>query len=376
MANTNMDLLYPEFWAAAFDELDMGEYQLQNLVSRDVEPLVANFGNKVNVPLTPDLSAKDWTPGSTITSTDIAQEEIEVTLNISKAMPINLNGTELTKSAYDLITTYGVAQAKAILETVNEEIYKVMLGSTSFLDATAGIDEDDVVDAGTTLSSNKVSLLNRNFIGSPDVIGALKKQDAFQLVNNSGQDDIMMNGRIMRRMGFDFYENNAIAKYTPVDLVGAINNVAGYAAGTTTMIVDGFDDDANPIRKGDIFTLDADSTSTKQTVLSTTTTTSDTTGITFSPGLAESEVDDGVITFIGSQSAIAFVPSGIAFASRAYAMLPEKTGVNAFVTNVNGLPVRISVWHDAKLGLNVQYDILFGCTLVKSSRVVRVIEDL
>lgn len=376
MANTNMDLLYPEFWASAFDELDMGEYQLQNLVSRNVEPLIANFGNKVNVPLTPDLAAKTWTPGSAITPTDIAQEEIEVTLNISKAMPINLNGTELTKSAYDLITTYGVAQAQAILTTVNEEIYKVMLGSTSFLDATAGIDEDDVVDAGTTLSSNKVSLANRSFIGSPDVIGALKKQDAFQLVNNSGQEDIMLNGRIMRRMGFDFYENNAIAKYTPADLIGAVNNAAGYAAGTTTMIVDGFDDDANPIRKGDIFVLDADSTATKQTVLSTTLTTSDTTGITFSPGLAESEVDDAVITFTGTQSAIAFVSRGVALASRAYAMLPEKTGVNSFITNVQGLPIRISVWHDAKLGLNVQYDILFGCTLVKSSRVVRVIEDL
>jgi len=78
-----MDLLYPEFWAASFDELDIGEYGFQNLVSRDVEPLVANFGTKVNVPIQPDMDAETWTPGSTITADDIAQTEVEVSLDKS-----------------------------------------------------------------------------------------------------------------------------------------------------------------------------------------------------------------------------------------------------------------------------------------------------
>lgn len=379
MANTNMDLLYPEFWATSFDMLDMGEYQLQNLVSRSVENQIANQGTKVNVPLTPDFTAADWTPGNTITPTDISQEEIEVELDTSKSSVITLNGTELTKSGYDLISSYGVSMARAILASVNEEIYKEMIKSTSFIDATAGIDEDDVVDAGSTLSNSRVSRMDRKFVGSPDVIGALKKIDAFQKVNESGTSDIMRDGIIMRRMGFDFFENNAISKYTPADLAGAINNVAGYAVGATTVAVDGFDDDATPIRPGDIITFDSDSTSTKHTVVSTTTTSSDTTGITFSPGLVETLADNDGVTVTATQSALAFASSGLAFAARVYATLPTNTGVQQFVTNVQGLPVRISVWHDGKLGVVVQYDILFGQKIVvpdSGNRIVRIIEDL
>lgn len=376
MANTNMDLLYPEFWAASFDELDIGEYNFQNLVSRDVEPLVANAGNKVNVPLPPDFDAEDWTPGSTITATDIAQTEVEVTLDKSKKKTITLNGTELSKSPYDLIQTYGIPMAKSIMAVVNEEIYKELLSSTNFLDATAGITEDTIINAGTTLSDAEVSRMGRVIVASPSVMGALMKQDAFQYVDRTGTNDVMQDGMIMRRMGFDFFENNAISKYTPADVAGAVNNVAGYSAGDTTVLVDGFDDDANPIRVGDIVTFATDSTSTKHTITSTVTTTSDTTSITFSPGLAEALANDDGVTITPTQSAIAMVPSGLAFAARAYAQLPANTGVQQTIATVNGLPVRISVWHDAKLGVNVQYDILFGSSLVKSERVVRIIEDL
>src|SRR6056297_749486 len=372
--NTGMAYLYPEFWAASFDELDMGEYQFQNLVSRDVEPLVANFGTKVNVPIAPDFDADDWTPGDSISADNITQTEVEVALNKSKSKVINLNGTELTKSGYNLIQEYGVPMAKSILTAVNQEIYKELLSSTNFIDATGGIDEDDVVDAGSTLSEADVSMMDRVMVTSPGVMGALMKQDAFQYVDNSGRQDIMDNGRIMRRMGFDFYVNNAISKYTPADVAGAINLGAGYSAGDTTIVVDTFDDDENPVRVGDIFTIAG--TDTKYTVTATEVTSSDTTSITFYPGLDEDKDDDDVVTITPTQSAIAMVPSGLAFAARAYAQLPSNAGVQQTVANVQGLPVRISVWHDAKLGVNVQYDILFGNSLVKSDRVVRLIEDL
>src|SRR6056297_1071727 len=379
MANTNMDLLYPEFWAASFDELDIGEYGFQNLVSRDVEPLVANFGTKVNVPIQPDMDAETWTPGSTITADDIAQTEVEVSLDKSYKKTINLNGTEMTKSAYDLVQTYGVPMAKSIMKSVNEVIYQELLSSTNFLDATAGIDEDDIIDAGATLTAADVSMMNRVIVASPDVMAALQKQDAFQYVNYSGQSDVMNDGRLMRRMGFDFYVNNAIAKYTPADVAGAINNAGtAYAAGDTTVVVDAFDDDANPIRVGDIVTFADEVGTPKHVITATETTTSDTTSITFSPALSSSAPadNDDVVTITPSQSAIAMVPSGLAFAARAYAQLPSNTGVSQSIVNYNGLPIRISVWHDAKLGVNVQYDILFGASLVKSERVVRLLEDL
>ena len=377
MSNSNIDALYPEFWAAAFDELNVGEYGMQNRVSRKYDGTLGQSGDTVNVPISVDFGdADDWTPGDSISASNITQTTVAVTLDKSKKKTINLTGKELSLSPYDLIQSYGSGMAKSLISTVNKELYKTALGSTYFVDARAGISEDFIADAGTKLSNNEISMMNRVFEGSPDILGACMKLDAFLHVDTTGSDDVMRDGKIARRFGFDFYQNNAFAKYTPADLAGAVNNAAGYAAGATTMTVDGFNDDTNPIRVGDIFVMAADSTSTPHTVTAVTYTSSDTTSITFSPGLVESELDEAVINFVATQSALCYVPSGIALAARPYAVLPEATGVRSSVVTMNGLPIRISVWHDGNLGVKVQYDLLFGTKLIDAKRVVRIVEDM
>lgn len=377
MPNTNMDALYPEFWAAAFDELNVGEYGMQNRVSRRYESQLGQSGDTVNVPISVDFGDADsWTPGDSITASNIAQTTAQVILDKSIKKTINLTGKELSLTPYDLIQSYGSGMAKSLISTVNKELYKTALGSTYFVDARAGISAGFIADAGTKLSNNEISMMDRIFEGSPDILGACMKLDAFQHVSTTGSSDVMRDGKIARRFGFDFYQNNAFAKYTPADLAGAVNNATGYAAGATTMTVDGFDDDTNPLRVGDIFVMAADSTSTPHTITAVTTTSSDTTSITFSPGLVEDEVDNAVINVVATQSALCYVPSGIALAARPYATLPDATGVKSTVVTMNGLPIRISVWHDGNLGVKVQYDLLFGTKLIDAKRVVRIIEDM
>lgn len=372
MSNNNMDFLYPEFWAQSFQSLNMGEYNLQNLISRDFDTQVEKFGTKVNVPLAQDFGdADDFVPGSSIAATAITQEEAEVALNLSKRKTINLTAKELSLSPYDLIQNYGVGMVKSLLLTVNKEIYKEALKAKHFIDACAGISEDFVVSAGTKLSNLEVGQVGRVCVASPDVMGALKKIDAFQAVDNSGQDDIMKDGLITRRMGFNFYENNAIAKYTPADLAGSC---AAADLGATEITVTAFDDDAKPVRAGDKLTI-ADDT-TVYTVTGTTVTAGDTTKIGIYPALAVAIAAAKVVTITPVQSALCFVPSAMALAARSYGVLPEGTGVKSSVSKYNGLPVRFSVWHDGILGLNVQADVLFGTKLVHQNRIVRIIEDL
>jgi len=377
MANTNMDALYPEFWAAAFDELNVGEYGMQNRVSRRYESQLGQSGDTVNVPISVDFGDADsWTPGDSITASNIAQTTAQVILDKSIRKTINLTGKELSLTPYDLIQSYGSGMAKSLFSTVNKEIYKTALGSTYFVDARAGISENFIADAGTKLSNNEISMMDRIFEGSPDILGACMKLDAFQHVDTTGSSDVMRDGKIARRFGFDFYQNNAFAKYTPADTAGAVNNSSGYAAGATTMTVNGFEDATNPLRVGDIFVMAADSTSTPHTITAVTTTSSKTTSITFSPGLVAAESDKATINVVATQSALCYVPSGIALAARPYATLPDATGVKSTVVTMNGLPIRISVWHDGNLGVKVQYDLLFGTKLIDAKRVVRIVEDM
>jgi len=371
-ANTNTDYLYPEFWAQSFQSLNIGEYNLQNLISRDFDAQVASFGTKVNVPLAFDFGdADDFTPGSAIGATSITQEEAEVNLNLSKRKTINLTAKELSLSPYDLIQNYGVGMVKSLLLTVNKEIYKEALKAKYFVDACAGISEDLVADAGTKLSNLEVGTVGRKCVASPDVMGALKKIDAFQAVDNSGMSDIMKDGLITRRFGFDFYENNAISKYTPADVAGAC---ASASLAAVSLVVTGFNDDAAPVRVGDKLTVESDST--VYTVQSTILTTGDTTTIGIYPPLAVAIAASKVVTITPVQSALCFVPSAMALAARSYGVLPEGVGVKSSISNYNGLPVRFSVFHDGILGLNVQADILFGTKLVNQNRIVRIIEDL
>ena len=376
MSNTNMSYLYPEFWAAGFDALDVGQYNLQNFVSRGVESKLANAGDTVNVPIAPDFGiASDWTPGSTITPSAVTQTQAQVILNKSKQIVKGFTDAELSMSAYDLVQNYATSMAKSIMQAVNKDLYLELLKTPYFVDATAGISEDHIADAGTKLSENEVGLIDRRLVGSPGMIGALRKIDVFRDVDTNGTNSVIRDGRITRQYGFDIYENNIISKYTPADVTGAVNNSDGYTKGATTIVVDAFNDDATLIRVGDMFKIADETGAPWHTVISTVVTSGDTTSITFTPPLAGAADNDKVVTVTPTQSLLAFTPGALAFAARAYATAP-KPGAMSSIVNVQGLPVRITTWTDsATLNLNVAYDILYGMTMVNPKRVVRVLED-
>jgi len=377
VTNVNMDYLYPEFWAAGFDELDIGEYNLQNFVNRDTQSLLASFGDTVNVPITPDFGeAADWVPGATITPNNTTQTTAIVTLNKSKQEARGFNDKELSLSKYDLIKSYAAPMAKSILTAVNKSIYIEMMKTQYWIDATGGISEDLVNDAGTKLSENEVGMVNRRLVASPGVIGAMRKIDVFRDYDTNNSTSIIKDGLIVRQLGFDIYSNNIISKYTPADLTGAVNVAANLAPGITSMVVDAFNDDAKPVRTGDLFKFTGQAYAGYYSVVSTLQTAGDTTTIVFTPPLVDATLDNCVITVTPTQSALAFVPSALAFAARAYTST-AKPGVNSSIVDVRGLPVRISTWTDSStLNLNVAMDILYGQTMVNEKRCVRIIEDI
>ncbi len=371
MGNTNQDVLVPEFWANAFDQINKGQWPIQRLVDRnEYENKLGNFGDTVNVPISPTFVAADWTPGNAITTQDVAQTTAQVVLNKSKSVPFALSAKDLSLSPYNLIQSYGVPAAEALLAQLNTDGYLELLKAYYLVDATAGLTESKIIDARTRMVNNKAAM-NRSMIMNPDDWGTLLKLAGFQHVNTSGSEDGMVEGQLSRKFGFNMYETQAISKYTPFDLTGAVNNGAGYSAGAKTMTVNGFNDDAGLIRAGDVFTVAGDTV--QHVVQSTTLTGGDTTSITFEPGLGANVVDTAVVTFIGSKSIVGFTPNAMALAARPYGVLPQQAGVMSTIINYDGIPIRISIFHDGKLGLIVQYDILYGYKLIDPSRVVRVL---
>lgn len=373
MANTNTDALYPEFWFAAFDPLLMGEYGLQNQVSRDTQNLIGRMGDTVNVPITPDMGdANDWTPGDAISPTAITQQTAQVILNKSKSQNFALTGTELALPAYDLIEKYGVSLFKSLLRAVNLDLYMELMKTQYYVDALSSLNEDKIVDAKKQLDLNEVSMDNRILLVGPDDTATLLKLDAFQHSNIAGDSSAIREGMLQRKFGFDIKQNNIISKFTPSDVTGAVNLVAGYSSGVSTIVVDGFADSTRPVRAGDMFTISGESGTPYHFVTSTTKTAGVTTGISFTPALTASIANDDVITVTPSRSLVGFTPDAVAFAARAYPELPAGVGVRSTIGNFMGIPVRVSVFHDGKLGVVVQADILYGSKLVNEKRSVAI----
>ena len=371
MSNSNMDYLFPEFWAQAFEEIQAGKYTLQNSVSRKFESVIGQMGDTVNVPIIPTSTASDYDVDADITPDNTAQSTEQVILNKSKKANFYLSSKDYSLSPYDLIQTYGISKAEAVLKAVNDDIYLTMLGGTNFGTpiALTAFTEDYVIDIKDGLDALSVDDIGRILVCSPGAVNKLLKQDAFQYVNYSGNDQAMRQGIVDEKFGFKFVPCTSVAKHTPADVAGAVNHAAGYVAGDKSMVVDGFNDDSNPIRVGDIFHIA--SGTNYYTVTSTVTTGSDTTTINFEPGLVETTVaDDAVINIDASQSAIGLHPSAVALASRGYGIVPEGLGVRSAIVNYKGLPIRVSVYAQS-LKIIVQYDILYGTKLVHNGRLYR-----
>lgn len=370
MANTNIDLTYPEFWAQSFEELMTGQYELQNYVSRKFESAIGQMGDTVNVPIVPSASASTYDVDGEISFSSITQVTKQVVLDQSKNASFILNSKEYSLSAYNLMENYGIPHAQAILEAANDYIYGLMLTGTNFSTApvaTSSINEDTVIDLKDALDTLKVSRIGRYIALDPASMNRLLKADAFQYANYSGDGGrAMATGELVKKFNFSFIEADSIAKYTPADVAGVTGGII--AAAATTMTVSGFNDDANPIRVGDIFHVG--SSTDYYTVTATTKTTGDTTGITFSPGLTGEIASGAAINIDASKSIVAYHPSAIAFAARPYAAIPDGMGARSVTTNYKGLPVRVSTWQK-DLKLAVQFDVLYGGVLVHNNRIYR-----
>lgn len=372
-----MDKLYPELWAMGWNEIDMGQYNLHNMVSKDASIEVQKFGTTVDVMLQPDLGDPEAYDGVTVTTKDIAQESVKISLDKGKQKTITLSSKELSLSPYELIKNYAAPMAKSLISQLSKDVYAELLGSKYFIDATAGLSESLLIDAGTQLSNNDVDDMNRQLAGSPAAYGALLKIANLSAADGTGDGGAARrDGQLLSRYGFNIGKDNGIKKYTPFDVAGAVNNSGtAYAAGATTIVVNAFNDDANPVRVGDMFKI-ADETGTPfHTVISTKVTSSDTTELTFYPALKDGAANAAVITITPTQSAIAFTPSACGLAMRAWAEIPEGLGVQSSIIDANGIPVRVSVWQ-SDLNIKVQYATLYGVKRYRDERIVRLVHTL
>ena len=294
MANDNT-MYDPEIWAQTSLMYLEGQMRLPNLVHRDFDTAVQNFGDVVNTRKPQGFVARRKDKVDTVTVQDATSTNVAVPLDqlIHTSFMIfdGEEATAFTDLAQRYIQPAVASMAQAADEAIIGEIYG-FLSADSVNKLGTDIDDGDVRQCREVLNKNKVPDSDRFMVLTPAMEGALLGTSAWTKANEVGDNgSALRDGMIGKKYGFDIYLDNYMPSIATGNSIttGAVNLSAGYAAGTTSMTVSGFSAD---LAKGQWFTVAGDMT--PQQVLAAVTT--PWTTLTFTPGLRNAVANSAVIT--------------------------------------------------------------------------------
>lgn len=326
---------------------------------------------------------------------DVTASNIQINLSKLKEVKFALSDKELAYSSERIIQDHIRPAAYALSDKIDQDIAALFVDVPWYFDWTGPAAVGDITTARRILFDNKVPLSDEammNFMVSGQIEKELLDLTAFTQNQGAGQAgvDSQIRGYLGKRYGFNFFANQnapSITSATVADLVGAVNNGAGYAAGIKTMAVNGFANNA-AFAIGDIVVV----TGHAQQYVLTADVTLDGTGagsISFygSPlvqggGLESAVVNTQVVTIVKAGGSGATKVNSLAFHQNAFALAMAKLpdfydgqGVKVFATPVDPtsrLSVRARTWADpGNDKFYVALDCLYGVKTLDGNKAVR-----
>ena len=293
-ANDN-DALAPELWAQE-SLLQLEENMVAaNLVYRDFEDSIQKEGDTVNAHLPGSFEMKRKTNLGTIVNQDAVTTNVPIVLNQHIYASFIIGDDEQSKSFKDLVNLHLGPAVRAIASGIDQ----IVLGQAyQFLGYAAGNlgttpDNTDILRLGKLFDENKVPPEGRNLIITPSQKEDFLALELFVSAEKVGDDGTALReASLGRKLGFNTYmcQNAPSIAAGNTAVTGAINLSAGYAAGATSITVDGL---SAAVTAGSWFTVAGDMT--PQMILTSTGGTVPT-ALTFTPGLRNAVVNDAVVT--------------------------------------------------------------------------------
>ncbi len=298
-ANT-IDAYIPEAWANESLMILEDNIVAASLVHRDFEPIVASYGDTVNTRLPASFTSKRKDVNEDITIQNATATNVAVVLNQHAHVSFLIRDVEQSKSFKDLVSEFLVPAVQAQAKLVDQVVlgqYPQFLGNPA--GALSGISsstaKDYMLAARNQFNLNKVPEAGRNMIWTPTSETEALKQQLFLDAGQVGDGGTALReAAIGRKLGLNNYMSQLMGSVaaTNVDKVtGAVNNVAGYPVGTTSITVDGF---SAAIANGTWFKVGG----RPYRVVSTTGGATPTAITIASPGLTAAVNNDDVVTVI------------------------------------------------------------------------------
>ncbi len=247
-ANDN-DAFIPEIWANEGLAILEENMVAANLVHRDFQDEIKNFGDVVNTRRPGNFKTKRKVDGTALTQQDANATNVQVPLNQWFYNSFTIKDGEASKSFQELVNVYLLPAMQAIANGVDRSvlghIHKFLstptrrVGRLLNLDATNS--KDYVLEARQILNENKAYASDRNLILSPSSETALLKTEQFISAEKRGDGGSALESALLGRiLGFSTYMdqnvNNASVVAADTDVTATVTNaLAAGGSGSQTI---------------------------------------------------------------------------------------------------------------------------------------------
>jgi len=237
----------PEVWAQESLMVLENNMVMGNLVHRDFENEIKEFGDIVNTRRPNTFEMKRKGDNDDVENQDAIATNVQVPLNQHGHVSFLIRDAQMSRSFKDLATEF----LNPALLAIAEGIDSTLLGQTyAFLGNSVGqlgtpITKSTFTALRALMNTNKVPMIGRSLVVGPNMEADALNIDDFVNANTVGDEGTAMReAHLGKKYGFQtFMDQNAaeVDAGTPANTVQtkAINLAAGYPKGTTVMVVDG-----------------------------------------------------------------------------------------------------------------------------------------
>ena len=343
-------------------------------VHRDYADDCHYLGDIVKVRKPPMLTATEFDASQGVSYDALGPVLVDVKLDTIATVDVAAEAVEMAVSAEDLDRAFIEPAAAALAEKINADGLKLYADIANFVGkagTTPGTLED-LAAVRKAMNLNRVPALGRTAVWDPEADTAFATVPAIVNAEKSGTTAALREGAIGRVFGIDNYmAPNVQAHASGLTAATGVKVNGAAAKGATSINLDGTTLTGKLV-KGDLmkiggvcYVVTADSANAASNAIG---------GVQIYPALKEQIADNADVEVIGSHTAnLAFHPMAFAFVTRPL-INPDGEGVASYVTNYNGISLRVTKGYDQKYKRSTySMDVLYGFKTVYPELAVRVL---
>jgi hypothetical protein len=196
----------------------VGNLVMGNLVNRDYEPVLANAGDTVNVPIPPSLVANNIAEGGTVQTQNPSLGNAQIVLNMHAEATFQIPDVTRVLAVPDLLRVYMEPAVIAIAENIETSLLNAYAGFTANAPVgTAGtaINEAAIDAAETALFAAKVPASEAKYlVVDPNTYSQMRQISRFTEYQTAGEAGLraMIDGTFGKLKDFFVFRSQYVPK--------------------------------------------------------------------------------------------------------------------------------------------------------------------